>query len=364
MTDERNEELAALHAFDLLEGDERLQFEAALARDPELQALVRELRETSAQLAHTRATPPPAALKERVLASIADRAAALATPVVDNLVRPAVFGVRQLIPWAIAAGFALIAGWLGQRYFATHSEATILRQQQALADLALQGIRQQLEAERLIARRQTQDLDRQLTTAASQLAQARADTARLTGELAAAGVQSAALSRQLVEARARVTAGESQVAALTQKVDALAGATADLTYQLEQTRTRIAQLTADLVVERDLAEYKISVLASLVKDNPQAVAVALWDPGRKQGVLKVDKLPALAANQDYQLWVIDPQYKDPVDGGVFTVDPRTGIAKVAFTAKQPVNAVNAFAVSLERKGGVPKAEGPIVLLGK
>lgn len=364
MIDERHEELAALYAFGLLEGEERAQFEAELARDPALRNLVRELSETSAELAHTCAAPPPPALRDRVLASIAERAAAVTTPVVDNVIRPAVFGVRRMVPWAIAASLALVAAWLGARYLSADSEATLLRQQQALADLALQGIRQQLEAERLVASRQAKDLSQQLTAANSQLAQARADSARLTSELAAAGAQSAALANQLAEARSRVAAGESQVATLNQRIDAMAGATADLTRQLEQTRTRIAQLTADLVVERDLAEYKISVLASLVKDNPEAVAVALWDPGRKQGVLKVEKLPALATNQDYQLWVIDPQYKDPVDGGVFTVDPRTGGNKVAFTAKQPVNAVNAFAISLERKGGVPKAEGPIVLLGK
>ena len=43
MIDERHEELASLYALDLLEGAERAQFETALARDPELQALVREL---------------------------------------------------------------------------------------------------------------------------------------------------------------------------------------------------------------------------------------------------------------------------------------------------------------------------------
>jgi anti-sigma-K factor RskA len=53
-----------------------------------------------------------------------------------------------------------------------------------------------------------------------------------------------------------------------------------------------------------------------------------------------------------------------VDGGVFTVDPVTGEARLIFHAKQPVASVNAFAVTLERKGGVPKAEGPFVLLGK
>ncbi|HEY1108323.1 MAG TPA: hypothetical protein VGE76_06815, partial [Opitutaceae bacterium] len=96
MIDEHQEELAALYAFDLLEGEERARFEAALAQDPQLQALVHELRETSAQLAHAQATPPPAALKDRVLASIAGRAGAIAAPVVDNVIRPAVFGMRQM----------------------------------------------------------------------------------------------------------------------------------------------------------------------------------------------------------------------------------------------------------------------------
>jgi anti-sigma-K factor RskA len=64
------------------------------------------------------------------------------------------------------------------------------------------------------------------------------------------------------------------------------------------------------------------------------------------------------------LWVVDPQYPNPVDGGVFSVDPATGEARLVFKARQPVSNISAFAVTLERKGGVPKAEGPFVLLGK
>ena len=61
---------------------------------------------------------------------------------------------------------------------------------------------------------------------------------------------------------------------------------------------------------------------------------------------------------------MDPQYPIPVDGGVFRVDPSTGVAHVTFKANRPVNSVAKFAVSLERKGGVPKAEGPMVLLSQ
>ncbi|MSU65242.1 MAG: anti-sigma factor [Opitutus sp.] len=129
------------------------------------------------------------------------------------------------------------------------------------------------------------------------------------------------------------------------------------------TGRQVAELNQQLMAQGDLAHFKITTLASLLNNSPQALAVAIWDPAKQEGVLQVEKLPALAANQDYQIWVVDPQYPIPVDGGVFSVNPAGG-ARVAFKSKQPVNVINAFAVTLERKGGVPKAEGPFVLLGK
>jgi anti-sigma-K factor RskA len=118
-----------------------------------------------------------------------------------------------------------------------------------------------------------------------------------------------------------------------------------------------------LFAQGTLADYKIATLASLLGNSPQAVAVAIWNPASQEGVLTVQKLPALAADKDYQLWVIDPQYSIPVDGGVFKVDPTTGEGRLVFHPNRPVQTVAKFAVSLERKGGVPKAEGPMVLIG-
>jgi len=296
MIDEQHEALATLHALDLLEGDERVKFELALERDAELHALVRSLRETTAALAYTAPTAaPPAALRNRVLASVADRLpsaratadtgnrlpvpAAIAAPV--RAERPgALLHFQRFAPWAIAACLALTAGWFAQLYLASRGEAGLLRQEQALAELALRSARNQLEAERIVASRRLSDLEQQLRN------------------------------------------------------------------------------------QGDLATYKITALASMLNNSPQALAVAVWDPGRQSGVLQVEKLPALAVDQDYQLWVVDPQYPSPVDGGVFTVDPATGAARFAFRSNQPVKTIDAFAVTLERKGGVPKAEGPFVLLGK
>ena len=285
MIDERTEEVAALYALDLLEGQEKSAFEATLREDSGLRNLVDELRQSSAALvAVAPAAAPSAALRARVLA-IPGRSAPTPASAPDKSgadVLP--FRLPTWTAWAAAAGFAVAAGWFAQLYVATEAELVAAREGAAVARVESESTRQLLEAERLLAQRQISDLR-----------------------------------------------------------------TADL---------RIAQLQQ----QADLASFKISSLASLLGESSEAQAIAVWSPAAQQGVLTVEKLPALAADKDYQLWVVDPQYPIPVDGGVFVVDPASGTARLEFRPKQPVAQVAKFAVSLERKGGVPKAEGPMVLL--
>lgn len=328
MIDERQEELAALYALDLLEGAELSEFQTALDRNPALQALVHELRETTAAMAHTvPAVAPSAALRDRVLASIETRVTESEATAASVITPPA--SIWRMLPWMAAACFALVSAWLGQRYIMSRSELALLVDQQSMAELALKQARQQLEAERIVNGRQI---------------------ATLNGDLTAA--------------RSRITEREGELAVLSERLDALTGATNELGKLLADSKQQIADLTRRMQEQSDLAELKITTLASMLNNSPQALAVAVWDPAKQEGILRCEKLPALAANQDYQLWIVDPQYPNPVDGGVFTVDPASGEARFHFHAKQPVNAVNAFAVTRERKGGVPKAEGPFVLLGK
>lgn len=127
--------------------------------------------------------------------------------------------------------------------------------------------------------------------------------------------------------------------------------------------TMINDLGRQLREQHDLTRLKITALASLAGNTPEAQAIAVWDPTRETGLLTVDHLPLIGENQDYQIWVIDPAYPIPVDGGVFKPG-ADGRAVLAFKGDKPVKGVAAFAISLEKKGGVPKAEGPIVLLGK
>lgn len=112
-----------------------------------------------------------------------------------------------------------------------------------------------------------------------------------------------------------------------------------------------------------LARVQIASLQSKLAAAPNANAVVVWDEKKQTGVLKVAQLPSNAKDHDYQLWLVDPRYKDPVDAGVFHL-ANDGSLSVQFHPHAPVRGARAFVVSLERKGGVPKAEGPIVLSGQ
>jgi anti-sigma-K factor RskA len=300
MNAERHEDLAALAALDLLTPTEQAEFTAALAEHPELAAIAASLRSTAAELAHTApAAEPPADLKIRLLKTIAGDASAARAPVVTAS-RSTILPFPTWIGFATAACFACLAAYFAQAYFNQSALNSAFRDQQNLADLSLRSTKNQLAAERLIAQREL------------------ADAAKRAGDTAAL-----------------ITTLES----------------------------RLAETKQQLFAQGTLADYKIATLASLLGNSPQAVAVAIWNPASQEGVLTVQKLPALAADKDYQLWVIDPQYSIPVDGGVFKVDPTTGEGRLVFHPNRPVQTVAKFAVSLERKGGVPKAEGPMVLIG-
>ena len=310
MIDDRQEELAALHALDLLEGAERERFVAEMAGNPELRRRVAELRRVGSSLAHLApAAEPPAELKARILASAGRRPASAGA----KAPRPAapVVPFPAWVPWLAAAALAVAALWSQKRYVSTRAEYDMLRERQRLAQ---QAIEQEHET--------------------NQRAQAEIGTLRSQEHLA---------EEALGEARAKLT---------------------DASRLLADSGRQIAELDAKLKAEGDIAHFKIATLASMLGNSPAALAVAVWDPNREQGVLSVSKLPAVGAAKDYQLWVIDAAYPAPVSAGVFAVDPVTGEAHVVFRADKPVKAIAKFAVSVERKGGAPEPEGPIVLLGQ
>lgn len=78
--------------------------------------------------------------------------------------------------------------------------------------------------------------------------------------------------------------------------------------------------------------------------SPASMAFVYWNTASKAVFLDIKTLPPAAANQQYQLWFIDPQ-AGPVSAGVF--DLKTGEIMQMTNA----TAAAAFAVTLEPIGG-------------
>ncbi len=72
--------------------------------------------------------------------------------------QPSAVGLLAWLPWIAAAGFAVAAGYLGQKYLSARSELVGLNEQYQLGKIESQSLRQQLEAERIISARRLSDL--------------------------------------------------------------------------------------------------------------------------------------------------------------------------------------------------------------
>jgi len=251
MIDERQQELASLYVLGLLERSELAAFEVALQSNSDLQKLVRELREASATFALSapQATPSPE-LKSRVMARIgAVQMPNAKTPSKLVLFRPAV-----MIPWAIAAGFAVACVWLAQLHLQNQTEKAVLQDQLKLAELEVTSRRQQLEAERILASHQVSDATAQLAQLTKDLAQSNeknTDSSRALAET----------SRLLEEAKAELVARQTRLSEVSEKLAAA--------------NEQVSTLRERMRAEGDLAQFKIATLASLAGNSPQAIAVAV-----------------------------------------------------------------------------------------
>jgi anti-sigma-K factor RskA len=129
---------------------------------------------------------------------------------------------------------------------------------------------------------------------------------------------------------------------------------------------KIAQSERELAALKEknvLAELKIATLKAQIAAYKGATAVVVWDKEQKNGVLQLEKLPPPGQGKDYQLWVIDPKNPQPVSAGILSV-PTDGLIRTSFHPAAPIESADAFAISVEKKGGSAKPEGQIILVGK
>jgi anti-sigma-K factor RskA len=299
MSPEEREELASLYVLGLLEGSELAAFERGLAADPELAALVGELENASTLLATS--VPQhraPDALRDSVLNQIKEDDRTLVQLPVQQAAEPARRPTFSFgwVPWAIAAGLTVAC-------------ALLWNERSRLSE-AIGGLEQE-----------NQSL-----------------SVRIAG---------------LDEERARL---ETRIAGLDQERARLETRISTLENEKNQLQVRVASLES-----RDpLRDIRPIMLTAQPGAPKGAEVVALWDPHRQEGALHVARLPDAAPDKDYQLWIISPESKQPMDAGLIPGSAEC----ITFSAAQPVTQVAAFAISLEPKGGSPAPRGPVIYLGK
>jgi len=127
-------------------------------------------------------------------------------------------------------------------------------------------------------------------------------------------------------------------------------------------RVRLGRELADIRAIDALMQTTFVTLAPSAPAPADAKATVAWEPGKQTGVIRISNLPAAQPGKDYQLWAVDAEHKDPISAGIIRVD-QNGVAQVRFKPVEKADHVKAFAISLEREGGVPKKEGPILLVG-
>jgi len=143
---------------------------------------------------------------------------------------------------------------------------------------------------------------------------------------------------------------------------AIAAALAVFCGLLALDRVRLERQLADIRAVDPLMQTTFFALAPSAPAPSGAKATVAWQPGRQSGVIRISNLPAPEPGKDYQLWAVDAEHKDPISAGIIRVD-QNGVAQVRFKPVEKAEHVKAFAISLEREGGVPKKEGPILLVG-
>jgi anti-sigma-K factor RskA len=155
----------------------------------------------------------------------------------------------------------------------------------------------------------------------------------------------------------------------------------ELATQLAAGQQQIAQLKAkgeqfdacrrDLSLARDRSDRERQVVALLELPATQVVTLAAQSglPYRAQAVVNgAEKRAAVVASalapqigKDFELWLI--RGKDKIPAGLLHGDSQGNLIATVEPKLMAAGAPDAFAVTLERSGGVPQPEGPIVLLG-
>jgi anti-sigma-K factor RskA len=118
-------------------------------------------------------------------------------------------------------------------------------------------------------------------------------------------------------------------------------------------------------IEKDLAmlvqnpNVKMAAMKGM-EASPASFATVYWDTASKDVYLLVNNLPKPASDKQYQLWaLLDGK---PIDVGMIENDFFIGQKQLLLRMKNASGA-QAFAITLEKKGGSSAPQGPMYTMG-
>jgi anti-sigma-K factor RskA len=156
------------------------------------------------------------------------------------------------------------------------------------------------------------------------------------------------------------------VASLQRSLDAAQGDLAKVAATLRAREDDVASLRTTL----SQAQESLSILHSRglnlvslkeTKDSPPAAGHVLLSPPTGRALFYAFDLPDVPPDKAYELWWITEK-QGPVMAGMFRPDAH-GLGRVEASLPSDAGAITAAAVTVEAANGVPKPQGPMVLLG-
>jgi hypothetical protein len=142
----------------------------------------------------------------------------------------------------------------------------------------------------------------------------------------------------------------------------------EMIQKIKIQKTEIVELKNNIERKNELLNILESkeievVIMNGLDVNPAGYGKILWNPETKSAILQVSNLPVINKGKNYQLWLIKNNI--PVSAGVFDIsEEKENFFKIENLAETEKQNINAFAVTLEPKGGTAQPTGEMYLLGK
>ncbi len=149
-----------------------------------------------------------------------------------------------------------------------------------------------------------------------------------------------------------------EIRRMTAEQESLERRIADLGREVQQARFEARHTAQALQILA--APYVSMVVLAGLGPTPGATGHTYVNPQTHDALFYAFNLPALAPDRTYQLWFIAGGKS--VSAGTFSVDPR-GTGSLRVERVMDAKDIQAWAVTVEPRGGVPQPTGEMVLKG-